>query len=60
METQMKIRQKYLEKNGGLENVFNTIENKDKYAKFLTKLLNAKLVKGKKVSVSWKQKRAKK
>jgi DNA polymerase III delta subunit len=55
METQMKIRQKYIEKNGGLENVFSTIESKDEYAKFLTKLLSTKLM-GKK-SISWKQKR---
>jgi len=50
METQMKIRQKYIEKNGGLEKVFNEKENKDKYEKFLTKLY----------SISWKQKRNKK
>jgi hypothetical protein len=55
MEIQMKIRQKYITKNGGLENVFSTIESKDEYAKFLTKLLSTKLM-GKK-SISWKQKR---
>jgi hypothetical protein len=54
-----KITQKYFEKNGGIDEVFNNIDKKNEYEKFLTKLLNAKLVKGKRVSISWKQKRAK-
>jgi hypothetical protein len=55
METQMKIRQKYIEKNGGLDEVFNNIDKKNDYERFLTKLLSSKLM-GKK-NISWTQKR---
>lgn len=50
MEMQMKIRQRYIEKNGGLDEVFKTIESKNEYAEFLTKL---------NTRISWIQKRNK-
>ena len=42
MTTQEKIRQKYIEKNGGLDEVFNNLDKKKKYEKFLTEMLNVK------------------
>ena len=53
----MKIRQKYMEKNGGIDEVFNDLNKKNDYEKFLKLLLNRKTSIKK---VKWTQKRSKK
>ena len=57
MKTEMKIRQKYMEKNGGIDEVFNDLNKKNDYEKFLKLLLNRKTSIKK---VKWTQKRNKK
>lgn len=50
---------RYMDKNGGIDNVFNNLEKKKEYEKFLTKLLG-KLGELDKPSIRWTQKRNKK
>lgn len=51
-----RISQKYFDKNGGIDEVFNNLDKKQEFEKFLTKLLDSKFLKKK---VSWTQKRNK-
>jgi len=46
------VRQKYINKNGGIYKIVNDIDKKDKYVKFLQKLY--------KYDIKWEQIRAKK
>jgi hypothetical protein len=46
-------------KNGGIDNVFNDLDKKNEYEKFLTKLLG-RLGELEKPSIKWIQKRNKK
>ena len=46
------VRNKYIDRNGGITEIVNDIEKKEKYEKFLQKLY--------KYEVNWKQIRAKK
>jgi hypothetical protein len=51
-----RISQKYFDKNGGIDEVFNNLEKKQEFEKFLSKLLDSKFLTKK---VSWTQKRNK-
>ena len=64
MTTQFKIfafnvaKQKYLFKNGGIDEVVNDIIKKDAYVSFISKLFNSKKMNGKDIkNMSWKQKK---
>lgn len=64
MATQFKVfafnvaKQKYLSKNGGIDEVVNDIVKKDAYVSFICKLFNSKKMNGKDIkNMSWKQKK---
>lgn len=53
---QIRLRRKYLEKNGGIDEVVNNLDKQKQYVKFLSKILT----KSKRhINLSWKQKRKK-
>ena len=51
MKQQYKVRERYINKNGGIEEIVNNLDKQNDYVKFLTKLLGVK-------TFSWKQKRS--
>lgn len=53
LKQQHRARNRYINKNGGIEAIVNNLDTKNKYEKFLTKLLGIK-------TFSWKQKRSRK
>jgi hypothetical protein len=50
-------KNRYLRKNGGIYEIVNDLDKKQKYEKFLSKLLNACLIDKSDKTFKWKQKR---